>query len=93
MAGRPVTGENEFHYGMDLAAEEGTEIDAFAAGTVEYTGESPFTDFTVAAASRWDEEFLCSLQQDLVSTVRRLKWGRRLRGRLHGRRHRSASAL
>lgn len=36
----PVTGENRFHYGIDLAASSGTEICAFADGTVYATGES-----------------------------------------------------
>ena len=36
----PVDGEGEFHYGLDLAAEEGTEICAFADGTVRAVGDS-----------------------------------------------------
>ena len=36
----PITGENEFHLALDIAAEEGTEIKAFADGVVEYIGES-----------------------------------------------------
>lgn len=36
----PVAGEVAFHYGVDIAADTGTEIRAFAAGTVEFTGES-----------------------------------------------------
>ena len=36
----PVEGGNRFHYGVDLAAEEGTDILAFASGTVYATGES-----------------------------------------------------
>lgn len=36
----PVYGGEQFHEGLDIAAEKGTEIAAFAAGTVEYTGES-----------------------------------------------------
>ena len=36
----PITGEEAFHYGVDLAAPEGTAVTAFADGTVEYTGES-----------------------------------------------------
>ena len=36
----PVYGEEAFHKGLDIAAEKGTQIAAFAAGTVEYTGES-----------------------------------------------------
>lgn len=36
----PVNGKNEFHLALDIGAEEGAEIGAFAAGTVEYIGES-----------------------------------------------------
>ncbi len=36
----PVEGVEKFHYGMDIAAAEGTEICAFAAGTVSACGES-----------------------------------------------------
>ena len=36
----PVDGENRFHYGVDLAAEEGADILAFADGEVYATGES-----------------------------------------------------
>lgn len=36
----PVDGENKFHYGLDIAAAEGTAIGAFAAGVVKAVGES-----------------------------------------------------
>ena len=36
----PVEGEERFHYGVDLAAAEGTEIQCFAGGTVTAVGES-----------------------------------------------------
>ena len=36
----PVEGGGRFHYGVDLAAEEGTDVVAFADGTVYATGES-----------------------------------------------------
>lgn len=36
----PVEGEERFHYGVDLAAEEGTEVLCFAGGTVTAVGES-----------------------------------------------------
>ena len=36
----PVEGVEKFHYGLDIAAAEGTEICAFAAGTVSVCGES-----------------------------------------------------
>lgn len=36
----PIEGEERFHYGVDLAVETGTAVGAFAAGTVEYIGES-----------------------------------------------------
>ena len=36
----PIDGNYGFHYGADLAAAWGTDITAFAAGTVDFTGES-----------------------------------------------------
>jgi len=36
----PIYGGNRFHYGLDLAANRGTAIGAFAQGTVKATGES-----------------------------------------------------
>lgn len=36
----PVTGKREFHLALDIAAAEGTEVGAFADGTVQYIGES-----------------------------------------------------
>lgn len=36
----PIEGGEKFHYGVDLAAETGTPIGAFAEGTVDYIGES-----------------------------------------------------
>lgn len=36
----PISGKDEFHLALDIGAEEGTEIGAFAAGTVEYIGTS-----------------------------------------------------
>lgn len=36
----PINGKYEFHLALDIGAEEGAEIGAFAAGTVEYIGES-----------------------------------------------------
>lgn len=36
----PVEGGNRFHYGVDLAAETGTDVVAFAAGEVYASGES-----------------------------------------------------
>ena len=36
----PITGKNEFHLALDISADEGTEIGAFADGVVEYIGES-----------------------------------------------------
>ena len=36
----PVEGEEKFHYGIDVGANTGTEIDCFADGTVTAVGES-----------------------------------------------------
>ena len=37
----PIEGREKFHNGLDLAADYGSDIGAFAAGTVDYIGESP----------------------------------------------------
>ena len=37
----PIEGGEKFHNGLDLAANYGSDIGAFAAGTVDYIGESP----------------------------------------------------
>lgn len=37
----PIDGETKMHEGVDLAADEGTDILAFADGSVDYIGESP----------------------------------------------------
>lgn len=36
----PISGGEKFHYGVDLAVDTGTTVRAFAAGTVDYIGES-----------------------------------------------------
>lgn len=36
----PIDGEEKFHCGVDLAVDTGTPVLAFAAGTVDYIGES-----------------------------------------------------
>lgn len=36
----PIEGEEKFHYGIDIAANTGTEIECFADGTVTAVGES-----------------------------------------------------
>ena len=37
----PIEGEERFHNGVDLAVNTGTDVLAFAAGTVDYIGDSP----------------------------------------------------
>jgi murein DD-endopeptidase MepM/ murein hydrolase activator NlpD len=36
----PIEGEEKFHYGLDIAADSGTEIDCFADGVVTAVGDS-----------------------------------------------------
>ena len=37
----PIQGKELFHNGLDIAVNTGTEVGAFADGTVDYVGESP----------------------------------------------------
>ena len=43
----PTTGEPAFHYGLDIAADEGTPIAAFADGTVREVGESDYGNYLI----------------------------------------------
>lgn len=43
----PTSGEQAFHYGLDLAADEGTPITAFADGTVREVGESNYGNYLI----------------------------------------------
>lgn len=43
----PVTGQPGFHYGLDIAAEEGEKIGAFADGTVREIGESSYGNYLI----------------------------------------------
>ncbi len=43
----PITGQPGFHYGLDIAAEEGVPIGAFAAGTVREVGESSYGKYLI----------------------------------------------
>ena len=44
-----MTGEPAFHYGVDIAADEGTPIYAFADGTVQEIGASDYGNYLIIA--------------------------------------------
>lgn len=43
----PTTGQPGFHYGLDIAADEGVVIGAFADGTVREVGESSYGNYLI----------------------------------------------
>ncbi|MGI6181909.1 MAG: M23 family metallopeptidase [Agathobaculum sp.] len=43
----PTTGQPGFHYGLDIAADEGVKIGAFAAGTVREVGQSSYGNYLI----------------------------------------------
>ena len=43
----PTTGQPGFHYGLDIAADEGTVIGAFADGTVREIGQSDYGNYLI----------------------------------------------
>lgn len=43
----PITGKETFHYGLDIAAPEGTPIQAFASGTVTAIGDNSYGKYLI----------------------------------------------
>ena len=43
----PIDGEEGYHYGLDIAAEEGKPIYAVAAGTVQETGNNSYGNYVI----------------------------------------------
>lgn len=43
----PITGEESFHYGLDIAADEGTPVAAFADGTARAVGYSSYGNYVI----------------------------------------------
>lgn len=43
----PISGKEKFHYGLDIAAPEGTDILSYAAGTVRETGDNSYGKYLI----------------------------------------------
>lgn len=60
----PVDGGEKFHNGVDLAVNSGTDVLAFADGTVDYIGDSPIYGLYLQLSHPGRaEKLLCPLQR------------------------------
>ena len=72
----PVEGGEKFHNGIDMAVNTGTNVRAFAGGTVDYIGESPIYGlYTQIRHANGVTSFYCHCDELLVQTGRTVAAG------------------
>lgn len=72
----PIDGEYKFHNGVDIGADEGTDIGAFAAGTVEYIGQSDaYGKYLQIDHGQGIKSFYAHCSQILVSQAQKVSRG------------------
>ncbi len=72
----PVDGGEKFHNGIDMAVNSGTDIRAFAGGTVDYIGESPIYGlYTQIKHDNGVTSFYCHCSELLVQRGQQLAAG------------------
>ncbi len=71
----PITGEQDFHKGIDLAADEGTEIKVILAGTVMEAESEGYGKHIRVRHADGNESFLRPLQQASGKRRRRSEKG------------------
>lgn len=75
----PIEGEEKFHYGLDIAADEGTAIDCFADGTVTAVGESSsYGKYAVVAHSGGFSTLYAHCSRICVSSGTAVKEGQKI---------------
>jgi len=74
----PVEGEDKFHYGVDLAADSGTDIYAFADGQVFATGESSSLGQYIILCHEGDYTTLYAHCRCITKTGGRVKMGEKI---------------
>lgn len=75
----PVEGEERFHYGVDLAADKGTDICCFAEGTVRAVGESSsYGNYCIISHDDGFETLYAHCDRITVSSGTALQMGEKL---------------
>lgn len=75
----PIEGEEKFHYGLDIAADEGTAIDCFADGKVTVVGESSsYGKYVIVAHSGGFSTLYAHCSRIAVSSGNSVKEGQKI---------------
>ena len=75
----PIQGEELFHYGLDIAGAEGTDICAFAGGTVKATGESSsFGKYLMLSHENGYATLYAHCSQVVVTTGQQVEMGEKI---------------